>query len=1100
MTNTRDPIRHVIVLMLENRSFDHMLGDLRRIQPDVDGVDRATPRSNLDPKNGAAVKQSAVASYALPRGVDLGHEPENVDRQLALDGPAPMSGFVDDYRQSGGKDDALPEQIMGCFPVGDSAAGDSLPALQGLAREFVVCDRWFSSLPGPTWPNRLFALTGTSGGHRHMPSLGHPTVAPWVYGQDTIFDRFAEKGLKARVYSAGMSMTAILTRMWRHPDWRSKYDDFETAAAQAEENFPAFAWIEPDYFGSDASDQHPPHDVRLGDRFVAAVYNTLRKNEALWNSTLLIVTYDEHGGFFDHVKPPAATPPDDGHDGQFRFDRLGVRVPAVLISPWLARSVCHSTFDHTSVLRYLCDKWQLRPLGRRAASANSIAEALSFLPQQRSDAPLQLAEARTRSLAAPQAELNATQAALLHSIALQEAALSSPSPRMARRALARGSQSPRQRVESGEAAYAALDQHFREAGEQRTLRVLCVHGVGHGDADTAWRDRWRAVIAADVARQGNAAQWVVETEFATYDDLFEAYPLGPKEIAKAILRMTGGLIEGTPGGAHRGLFDSLMSIDETLRWTAGMAVQWIDHAALRDALCKRVGEHMDRFQPHLVAAHSLGSLISYDLMRRDVAAGNAQRHSGRVLLTFGSQIAHPAVLPVFDGRVEPLHDAAGNGVAHWYHLYNARDRVFTRPLPLADAQTTNLVADFDCPGDILNHDGGCYLGREEGQVVWSYLTARSRSMAKIAAQQEASVPQPFTAPAILRTRPSTHRALLVGINAYPDPANRLEGCVNDTFLMSGVLQEYGFDAQDIRLLLDERATRNAMVDRMDWLVDGMRPNDVRVLFYSGHGTQIPSYGPLAEPDGMDESLVPYDFDWTGETAFTDKEFLKFYSQLPYASHFLGVFDCCHAGGMTRGASRVRGLDPPDDVRHRSLRWSKDDQMWVPRDWVPKRDRPNRLFSSDARKATDPRSRQLGQATLMRSKTLGVNRQQDRTRELYGHKGPYMPLLMYACGESELASEYEHGSVSYGAFSFVLARSLREMKQGASPQTLQSAVKATATQLSRLGYDQSPEMIGSSAKYPSRTNLAELLTAQDEAPAPVRSSKPPAKRKSSRKRA
>jgi len=102
MTNTRDPIRHVIVLMLENRSFDHMLGDLRRIQPDVDGVDRATPRSNLDPKNGAAVKQSAVASYALPRGVDLGHEPENVDRQLALDGPAPMSGFVDDYRQSGG--------------------------------------------------------------------------------------------------------------------------------------------------------------------------------------------------------------------------------------------------------------------------------------------------------------------------------------------------------------------------------------------------------------------------------------------------------------------------------------------------------------------------------------------------------------------------------------------------------------------------------------------------------------------------------------------------------------------------------------------------------------------------------------------------------------------------------------------------------------------------------------------------------------------------------------------------------------------------------------------------------------------------------------
>ncbi len=832
-----------------------------------------------------------------------------------------------------------------------------------------------------------------------------------------------------------------------------------------------------------------------GDAIIARVYNTLRQNDALWNSTLLVVTHDEHGGFYDHCLPPGTTPPDDdAHDG-FAFNRLGVRVPAVLVSPWLDRVACHSTFDHTSVLHYLADKWQLRPLGRRAANATSIAEALSFLPQPRTDVPATLTETRTRALVAPPKTLNATQEALLHSIAVQEAALGVPSTRSAKRALTRFPGSPQARYADALDAYQAISDHYRDLTAPRTLRVFCVHGVGHGDADPTWRDRWRTTIAQEIAKQPNGGQWIVEADFADYDDIFEQYPLGPKEIAEAMLRLTGGLIEGTPGGAKRGLFDSLTSLDETLRWTAGMVAQWIDHSELRDALCKRVGDQIAAFGPNLIAAHSLGTLISYDLLRRDIAAGNVDAHRGQVLLTFGSQIAHPSVLPVFDGRIEPLHDANFNGIAHWYQLYNARDRVFTRPLPLTDAATTNLMSDFDCPGDVLNHEATCYLARPEANDVWSFLTGGTTTRALTKDDKDAMPAQPTAAPAIARTRRSNRRALLIGINDYPDPSIRLEGCVNDTFLMSSVLQEYGFEADDIRLLLDERATRDAMIDRMEWLVDGMKPDDVRVLFYSGHGAQIPAYGPTAEPDGHDETLVPYDFDWSPRTAFTDKEFHKFYSQLPYESHLICIFDCCHAEGMTRGSSRVRGLDPPDDVRHRALKWSKEEQMWVPRDWMPQVQRPNQLFAGRRTKATNAHARFLGQATLTRSnvqqpaetsvaarrdpgeanRATSQRRVQDRARRLYKHNGPYLPLLMYACGEKEYAAEYEHGSVSYGAFTYVLAKTFRAMNAGAQA-SLESVMTSTAGELGRLGYAQTPQLVGSKAVYTGDLNLRTLVSA------------------------
>src|SRR5512144_290317 len=133
MAGTQDPIRHVVVLMLENRSFDQMLGDLRRINPEIDGIDRAHPHANHDPVTQRDIAQAPNAMYSLPSGVDIGHEPDDVDRQIATDS-TPMSGFVADFRQTNsGADDALAAQVMAYFPIGDTPGRDSLPALHGLA-------------------------------------------------------------------------------------------------------------------------------------------------------------------------------------------------------------------------------------------------------------------------------------------------------------------------------------------------------------------------------------------------------------------------------------------------------------------------------------------------------------------------------------------------------------------------------------------------------------------------------------------------------------------------------------------------------------------------------------------------------------------------------------------------------------------------------------------------------------------------------------------------------------------------------------------------------------------------------------------------------
>jgi phospholipase C len=369
----QDGIEHVVLLIMENHSFDQMLGALQQTFPDLDGVtpQLASQRSNLTSK-GERIYQSATLERQMR--FDPHHEHLDVMNQLAGNN----GGFVSEFQSAyPGSSAADLQEIMGYYPL------DFLPALHRLGREFTVCDRWFASMPGPTWPNRFFALSGTCQGELLMPAGAQLLQPKWYTEQDqaTLFSRMTEKSLPWRIYHYDFPCSLVLTQQ-RQAQNLSHYTAigqfFEDAAGEAAA-FPALTFIEPQYFGVAENDDHPPHNVMKAEKLIADVYNAVRSNPALWEKTLLVVIYDEHGGFYDHVAPPAAVAPDAFTSG-WPFNQLGVRVPALLISPRCARRIEHTAFDHTSLLKYLQDKWQLGPLGERTAHANSIGCAVGAAP------------------------------------------------------------------------------------------------------------------------------------------------------------------------------------------------------------------------------------------------------------------------------------------------------------------------------------------------------------------------------------------------------------------------------------------------------------------------------------------------------------------------------------------------------------------------------------------------------------------------------------------------------------------------------------------------------------------------------------------------
>lgn len=413
------PITNVFVVVLENRSFDHMLGfsgitgtDAQTGQPTtIQGLTGSESNTNTvkGPQQTYTVSQPAPATVA----VDPGHEFLDVliqlsgpDAQYPSGGPYPPlnnSGFVDDYAQS-------PSSGEGNAPLADVGqvmqmfSTSQLPVLNALANEFCVCDQWFASMPGPTWPNRLFAHGASSGGLDHSPSTTE--IVRWetkflssgfTFPNGSIFDAITKAGKQWRLYFGGdpkplgspLGNLPIVSAL--HNITLSDVKPISQFASDLAGNYPyIYTYIEPSY-GAVASgtyeggeSQHPLDGVTNGESFLQLIYQTLRASP-IWNTSLLIITWDEHGGFYDHVPPPPGVNPGDtgfnspNNQFQFNFEQLGVRVPAIVVSPLIPQNLIdHRTYDHSSIPATVEAIFNIPPLTARDAAANNVSTLVTL--------------------------------------------------------------------------------------------------------------------------------------------------------------------------------------------------------------------------------------------------------------------------------------------------------------------------------------------------------------------------------------------------------------------------------------------------------------------------------------------------------------------------------------------------------------------------------------------------------------------------------------------------------------------------------------------------------------------------------------------------
>lgn len=573
----------------------------------------------------------------------------------------------------------------------------------------------------------------------------------------------------------------------------------------------------------------------------------------------------------------------------------------------------------------------------------------------------------------------------------------------------------------------------------KTIKILCVHGLGDHRA-SPWRDEWQKAIASSFATEDGVA---LEFRFATYDPIFEETKISFAETMGALWKLTRSGVTQTVR-RQRGL---ISNVTDRLRWTAGYVVAWVEDDGFQKKTRDFVLGEVADFRPDVILAHSLGSLITYNAFSHPDAANEpiARILRGAHYVTFGSQIGNPFVIGnLTHGRVQPI------AVRHWHHLYNEHDDVFTAPLNIRGVPNFNqLLTPFDLQG-IGDHAATGYLAHQTTvSSIWKPLAARAVG-AKLFGGTN-----PWRQPARTRSRRPDRRALLVGINEYPNEADRLEGCVNDVFLMSSVLQECGFAPEEIRVCLDDRATADGILSRLEWLVDDAQAGDQRIFYYSGHGAQVPEYGEHFEPDRLTETLVPWDFDWSPERSVSDEQMYALYSQLPYDMQLVLIFDCCHSGSMHRqSGAKARGISPPDDIRHRELKWDMQTRMWVDRGF----ERLNDRFSTRAKDNAAFFGRNGATVKLGRSALLRLDDKKTYEAALEkteGPVGPYLPLIIEACGEDQLSFEYRHGATSYGAFTYCLAHLLRELET----ITFEGLVAAARERLKDLEYDQIPQILG-----------------------------------------
>ncbi|KAF9890550.1 hypothetical protein FE257_005681 [Aspergillus nanangensis] len=401
------PIKNVVVLVQENLSFDVFAGGLT-YNPDIDGVVNHTycnPANVSDPASPQVCAQSTAKNVAAD---DPDHSIAGGNQQVYstyhphLDAHAPsMQGFVSEQIAAYGLDADLPRAAE----VINYYSPDHVPVFNALASNYVLFDRWFAAVPGPTNPNRAYLTSGTSAGHGANDNDFLTSSLPQV----SIFQQLSAANLSwtnysnttdflpdAQFYAWTQSSGAAATHV------KPLDQFFADAAAGA---LPQFSWINPEC--CQYTSFHPPSPINMGEAFVKRIYDALRASPQ-WKDTLFVLTFDEHGGFADHVSPPEGVPPGDalayseqapdGKTTTFRFDRLGVRVPTVLVSPWVGKGVVQGRpggagegeFTHTSILKFVAELWGLDVLTPRvewsASFGNLVtnvfrADAVERLPE-----------------------------------------------------------------------------------------------------------------------------------------------------------------------------------------------------------------------------------------------------------------------------------------------------------------------------------------------------------------------------------------------------------------------------------------------------------------------------------------------------------------------------------------------------------------------------------------------------------------------------------------------------------------------------------------------------------------------------------------------
>ena len=400
--NLLSSVNCIVVLMLENRSFDHMLGflyaDRKNVSLAGQPFEGLTGQESNPGKNGKVtvfkINPGDANAYLMP-GADPGEGYAATNDQLFGSNTAPTPpnatniGFVNDFSYTLGweKNEAwsivpgtTANNIMGMF------APEALPILSALARGYAVCDHWFGSVPTETLPNRAFVCAGTSQGH--MDDKTKSYTCPSIFGS------LSTHNIDWAIYGYD---TPPLTRH-NFTDTTNAdehhfglFTDFKAAAANG--TLPPYVFLEPSW-GATGNSQHPNYNVALGEQFIHDVYYALR-NGPKWNETLLIITYDEHGGCYDHVPPPLGAVPPDSSAGEFGFDfkRFGPRVPTVLVSPWIVQGTVFRVaansmpLDHTSVLKTVEKRWNIPALTARDAAAPDVSAVLT-LAASRTDDPL----------------------------------------------------------------------------------------------------------------------------------------------------------------------------------------------------------------------------------------------------------------------------------------------------------------------------------------------------------------------------------------------------------------------------------------------------------------------------------------------------------------------------------------------------------------------------------------------------------------------------------------------------------------------------------------------------------------------------------------